>query len=184
MKLSDEELNDVTHSLGAAAPGGTVDERRRESRVAVRFAAEIVPCGAADGASEIPVPGGDDAGPRARRVVVRNLSPSGVGFLSMRPMSKGEHFVLGLPRPGSPRRWVLCTVRRVNNDPRGGGVVMIGATFARELSADGASGTSVALLEGAADAVTTDGMNHVEESFDAAHVRWVRERLSRVESEN
>jgi hypothetical protein len=107
MNLTAEQFAEAVAALqapGEAAPpaGGTalpVGERRRAPRVAHRGKASITL-------------GDDPRGDVPTNVVVKDLSPRGVGIVHARRLRRGETFVLRLSRDDGQRRPVaiLCTV--------------------------------------------------------------------------
>jgi hypothetical protein len=72
-------------------------DQRRQPRCDLKSRATIIPL------SETSHPG-------ALTVLVRDLSPAGIGFLHERPMSLDEEFALVLPRSGDTPAIVLCSV--------------------------------------------------------------------------
>ncbi|HZK80662.1 MAG TPA: hypothetical protein VFC46_06330 [Humisphaera sp.] len=95
--LSVEQFSEIVSLLKAEANAGTDADERRQPRADLNARATIIPLR-------------ESCNFGSPTILVRNLSPSGIGFLYERPMSLDEQFALVLPRSGDTPAIVLCAV--------------------------------------------------------------------------
>jgi hypothetical protein len=122
-KLSEEQFQSVTASLGVIA-AGLGKERGRDARVALSKGATIIPCEGKDR--------------RPFSVVVLNMSRTGLAIKDGPLLPRGTQFILRLPpHDGTPIPALLCTVIYASWGVDGSPVT--GAQFSRVISAPKAS---------------------------------------------
>lgn len=113
MKLTAEQFIAIAISLQENA-GSSTTGARRQPRREIEAEATIVPL------AERPI---------SSSVMVRDVSASGIGFLSQEKMTLDEQFVLMLPRTNGEPSIVLCSVAFWQ--PLPSGLFGIGARFVR-----------------------------------------------------
>ena len=116
--ISAERFSDIVNSLKTERGNGADVDERRQPRADINARATIIPLR-------------ESCNPGPLTVLVRNLSPAGIGFLHERPMSLDEQFALVLPRSGDTPAIVLCAVACWQ--PLAGDVYGIGARYVRVL---------------------------------------------------
>lgn len=116
--LSADRFSAIVNSLKRDNGIGETGDQRRRPRFDLRARATIIPLR-------------ESCHPGSLAVLVRDLSPSGMGFLYERPMSLDEQFALLLPRSGDTPAVVLCEVACWQ--PLAKNVYGVGARFVRIL---------------------------------------------------
>jgi hypothetical protein len=99
MQLSAELFSRVVQTMHSDERNSPRHEKRKEGRVGVRCSIEVIPqiiC---------------DIGERKIRVKVRDISPSGMGFIAYEKMGIGEKLLCRLPCEDMTNVEVLMTVR-------------------------------------------------------------------------
>jgi hypothetical protein len=119
MKLSAETFQSIVSFIGSARPDEDSDRRRRP-RVEVT------------GYATIQIRRPDQADEEAK-VVVRDVSPEGIGIMHTAPLRMGDQFVLKLPSDSGRPKGILCTVTRWRADSEK--LFSIGAVFTQDVSA-------------------------------------------------
>ena len=107
MELSGDTLESAVRGLRPEA------SNRKSPRMPMRLRLRIVPF--ANGALGTPL-----------AIWTRDISTSGIGIMSSKPLAPGIKFVLRLPRKNEPALFLMCVVR---NCQRADDVFMIGASF-------------------------------------------------------
>ncbi|MDB5354753.1 MAG: hypothetical protein JWN24_1206 [Phycisphaerales bacterium] len=138
MDLSADQLAQIVFSLGAAPSSEVGADQRRRPRAELDARVDLIPLS-------------DQSNPAAISVKVRDLSPSGIGFLHDRQMALDEQFALLLPRDGDTPAVVLCTVAFWQ--PLARDLFAIGARFTRILRDGGIPALPIEIQEPAAAAM-------------------------------
>jgi len=123
MKLSVESFQSIVSFIGSSAKPSETGERRKRPRMDIITGFATI---------RIRRQGQRD---EAARVVVRDVSPEGIGISHSQPLRMGEQFVLHLPSDNGKSREILCTVMRWR--PDGEKLFNIGAIFTQDISAPG-----------------------------------------------
>lgn len=139
MDLSAEQFAQIVTSLDTEPQAQTGENQRRRPRAELDTQASLIPLS-------------DHSAPGAVSVKVRDLSPSGIGFLHDRRMGLDEQFALLLPRDGDTPAVVLCTVAFWQ--PLARNLFAIGARFTRILRDGGIPALPIEIHEPAAAALT------------------------------
>ena len=116
MQLSAEMFRRIVHSLRTDERTCSRHEKRREGRVGLRCTVDVSPKAF------------DDNGQRNLRVTVRDISPSGMGFLTHEQMPAGLELICKLPCDDNTGVEVAMTVRHCVRISKG--LYGIGASFA------------------------------------------------------
>ncbi|HWE92993.1 MAG TPA: PilZ domain-containing protein [Tepidisphaeraceae bacterium] len=138
MDLSAEQFAQIVTSLGIEPQEGVGSDERRRPRAEFDARASLIPLS-------------DQTNPGAVSVKVRDLSPSGIGFLHDRQMVLDEQFALLLPRDGDTPAVVLCTVAFWQ--PLARDLFAIGARFTRILRDGGIPALPIEIYEPATEAL-------------------------------
>lgn len=138
MDLSAEQFAQIVMSLGIEPQEGAESDERRRPRAELDSQASLIPLS-------------DNTNPGAVSVTVRDLSPSGIGFLHDRQMVLDEQFALLLPRDGDTPAVVLCTVAFWQ--PLARDLFAIGARFTRILRDGGIPPLPIEIYEPATEAL-------------------------------
>jgi len=118
MKLSVESFQSIMSFIGA---GADMDgDRRRRPRMDISSGVATIRIQRAGQAEE------------EAKVIVRDVSPEGIGVIHTQPLRMGDKFVLRLQSDSGKSRDILCTVMRWR--PEGEKQFSIGAVFTQEIS--------------------------------------------------
>lgn len=112
------QFSDLLASLQNTRPSNHDDDQRSQPRAELLARATIIPLR-------------ECAHPGDLAILIRNLSPAGLGFLYEHKMSLGEEFALLLPCAGDTPSVVLCAV--ASWQPLARDLFAIGAQFTRIL---------------------------------------------------
>ncbi len=125
MQLSAEMLQEIIKTLRSDERSSSRHGMRKEGRVGVRCAVDLVPHTF------------DDNGAKIIKVKVRDVAPSGIGFISRTSMTVGQELICRLPTEGGAITEVPMTVRhchRISKD-----LFNVGAKFNGPLGQAGAA---------------------------------------------
>jgi hypothetical protein len=100
MKLSAELFRSIVDTLKSDDHGPTRHEKRKEGRVGVRYSVDVTAIAT------------DNSGHKTATVWVRDISPSGMGFVTAQPMKVGVRLVCRLPREDGSPVGIVMTVRQ------------------------------------------------------------------------
>lgn len=118
VELGVEELTRLIDTLKNTPKSDPKADQRRQHRATLHARATIIPLR-------------ESCHPGSLAILVRNLSPAGMGFLYERPMNLDEQFAMVLPRAGDTPAVVLCAV--ASWQPLARDLYGIGARFVRIL---------------------------------------------------
>ena len=129
-ELDVTRFSDLLASLREAKSEGS--DQRRRPRAELLARATLIPLR-------------ESSQPGNLSVLIRNLSPTGLGFLHEQIMSLGEEFALVLPREGDTPAIVLCAV--ASWQPLARDLYSIGAQFTRILRDGGETPLPIEIAE-------------------------------------